>query len=125
MKNSRPLNLNLFTIKFPMAAIVSILHRLSGVILFIFIPALLYLLHCSLNSETSFTNLQNNFSPSWVKLPLWLFMAAICFHFIAGIRHLLMDMQFGMTKEGSKLSAYTVILLAIVLILLSGYWLCC
>lgn len=124
MKPSRPINLNLFTIKFPLPAIVSILHRISGVIMFLFIPILLCLLSCSLRDETSFNTLQADLSPLWIKSFLWIFMAALAFHFTTGIRHLLSDMQIGMSLKGSKTSAITALFIAITLILLVGYWLC-
>ena len=123
VKNLRPKNLNLFTIRFPVPAIVSILHRISGVILFLLIPFLLWLLHRSLASEDSFYDLYERLSTPWVKFIVWGALSAFYFHFVAGIRHLLMDINIATTLKKSRLASFVTIIVSLILIILTGVWL--
>lgn len=122
MHRSRPKNLNLFTIRFPLPAIVSILHRVSGVILFLLIPILLWGLDFSLNLY-GFDTLQQWFGNIYIKILLWLCIAPFCYHLIAGLRHLLSDIHIGDTLKGGRLGAVWVFILSILMILLVGVWL--
>lgn len=119
----RPINLNLLTIKFPLAAIVSILHRASGVFVFLLIPFLLWMLDLSLGSPIEFDHLQDVLSSPIVKFIWWLFIAALLYHLIAGVRHLLMDVGIGESLQGGRQSAIITLGLAIVIALLIGVWL--
>ena len=67
MKDKRPINLNLMTIKFPITAITSILHRASGVFVFLAVPLLLWCLQYSLASPMHFLYLEASFSQTWFK----------------------------------------------------------
>lgn len=122
MYNSRPKNLNLLTIRFPLPAIVSILHRISGVILFLMIPILLWLLDSSLTLD-GFVALQDGLGNFFVKLFAWLLLVPLCFHLVAGIRHLLMDMHVGTDLKCGRLAAKLVIIVSVLLIILAGIWL--
>lgn len=117
----RPKNLNLFTIHFPLPAIVSILHRISGVFLFLLIPVLLWTLHYSL-TETGFYALQQMLNSFSIKLLIWLLLIPFCYHFVAGIRHLLMDIHIGETLKGGRHTARLTFVAAIVLLILAGIW---
>jgi len=119
----RPVNLNLLTIQFPMPAIVSILHRLSGVLLFFFIPALLCLFQQSLLSQKGFQAIHATMDTLWVKFVLWVFLSALIYHFIAGIRHMLLDMEIGESLQGGRLGANITLIVSILLIILTGIWL--
>lgn len=123
MNKQRPVNLNLFTIHFPIPAIVSILHRISGFILFLCIPLFLWMLQSSLTSINQFSDLQDILGNIWVKLILWGMMAALLLHLIAGIRHLLMDLGFGESLKAGRFSAWLVVILSIILTLVAGVWL--
>lgn len=123
MNKQRPKNLNLFTIRFPIPAIASILHRISGFILFILIPFILWGLHLSLDSQQSFDDLRQVFTTPWVKFVIWLSLSAFLYHFVAGIRHLLMDIGIGESLKSGKFSALLTITLAALLIILTGVWL--
>jgi len=123
VKKQRPKNLNLFTIRFPIPAIASILHRLSGFILFLAIPFILWGLHVSLDSQQGFDDLHQIFMTPWVKFVIWVLLSAFIYHFIAGIRHLLMDMGMGEELKSGKFSAIFTIVLATILIILTGIWL--
>src|SRR5579872_3303497 len=75
VKDHRPKNLNLLTIRFPIPAIVSILHRLSGVVLFLLIPIILWGLSQSLASDDSFEFLHNTLTTPFAKGVIWILLA--------------------------------------------------
>ena len=117
-KNKRPKNLNLLKIHQPVTAVVSILHRVSGVILFLLIPLLIYLLAYSLRSESNYIQLQGLLSSkyvTWIMLPVVL---ALMHHFFAGIRFLFLDLDIGVRLKPARQSAWAVLALVIVFITL-------
>jgi succinate dehydrogenase / fumarate reductase, cytochrome b subunit len=122
VNNLRPKNLNLFTIHFPLPAIVSILHRVSGVFLFLLIPFALWALAYSLTESgfDSFKQWSNNF---YVKALFWIIFAPFCYHLVAGIRHLLSDIHIGDTLKAGKTTALLTFIISIVLLILAGVWL--
>ncbi len=122
MNSKRPVNLDLRTIQLPVTAYTSIAHRISGVILFLGIAVLLYVLDLSLSSEEGFIKAQECLSGGFVKLVIWGLLSALLYHLVAGVRHLVMDMGVGETLEGGKLGSKIVIAVSAVLILLSGVW---
>lgn len=106
VKSNRPVNLSLATVielnlKSPVA-IASILHRLSGVLLFFVIPGLLWLLDCSLSSAEGFACVQAMLTGIVGKLVLFVALAGLAYHFIAGVKHLVMDWGVGETLEGGR-----------------------
>lgn len=123
LNNKRPKNLNLFTIRFPIPAIVSILHRVSGVFLFLLLPLLLWMFSLSLSSEQSFTSLRDFLTMPWVKFLVWLFLLPLFYHLIAGIRHLLMDCHIGEEKRSGRWGAILTLLLSLILAFFLGVWL--
>ena len=122
MKDNRPVNLDISTIKFPLAAITSIIHRITGVILLIGFGFLLYLLQLSLESESGFVLVQELLSGLIVKLLTWAVIACLIYHFIAGCKHLLMDLGIGETNEGAQIGAGLVVVFSAVGILIAGVW---
>lgn len=122
MQDTRPKNLNLFTIKFPLPAIVSIFHRVSGVFLFLMIPILLWLLQLSLTYD-GFDVLMGWLSTFYSKLIFWLLLIPLCYHLVAGIRHLLVDIHIGEGRESGKRGALAVFIITFVLVILVGIWL--
>lgn len=123
MKDKRPINLNLFTIHFPIPAIVSILHRISGVLLFLFIPFLIWGLGLSLASQEQYDNVHLFLTGPLMKLIVWGLLSSFIFHLIAGIRHLFMDMGIGETLNGGRLGAQLTLVISLVLMVLIGIWL--
>lgn len=123
VKKNRPVNLDLTTISFPLPAIVSILHRLSGVLLFLIIPLLLWTLQQSAFSEEGFLNIEDALSSTFSKVIIWVILSAIIYHLIAGIRHLLMDSGIGEEKKSGKIGATIALGVSIVLAILVGVWL--
>lgn len=122
MNKKRPVNLDLTTIKLPIMAIASILHRLAGIVLFLLLPLMLYYLHLSLAGPESFANLQLTLASPIHKLLMWAFLAALTYHLLAGIRHLLMDIGFGEQLHQGRQSAALVIGCSVIIVLLLGIW---
>lgn len=123
MKKDRPVNLDLMTIRFPIGAIVSILHRLSGVFLFLVIPVLLWMLEQSAFSEEGFLNLQDCLSSPVSKVIIWVIVSALFYHLIAGIRHLFMDMGVCEERKSGRICARVTLIFGIIFAILVGVWL--
>lgn len=122
VNSKRPVNLDITTIKLPLPAYTSILHRISGVILFIGLGFLLYGLELSLASEESFDALKALLSAPLAKIIIWGILSALIYHLIAGVKHLLMDVDVGDGKESGSLGAIITLVLSTVLIILAGVW---
>lgn len=123
MNDKRPVNLDLSTIRFPITAIVSITHRASGVILYAGIAVLLWMLQASLASEESFNALKEMLATPLPQIIVWATLAALAYHLVMGVRHMIMDLGIGESLEGGKRGAQLAILCAVVLIILAGVWL--
>jgi succinate dehydrogenase / fumarate reductase cytochrome b subunit len=113
----RPKNLDLTTIQLPLPGKVSILHRVSGAGLFLFLPVILWLFSASLTSADTFATFKSVFS----SLPAKFIMAGLIWAFVhhacAGIRFLLLDMHVGIEKEEARKSAAVVLAVSIPLTL--------
>ncbi|WP_199911793.1 succinate dehydrogenase cytochrome b556 subunit [Dongshaea marina] len=118
-KKQRPVNLELATIRFPITAIASILHRVSGVIIFVALAVLLWLLNLSLSSPEGFSHVASLVDNFFVKFILWAILTALGYHICAGVRHLVMDLGYCEEKESGKMSAKVSFIVAIVLAILS------
>lgn len=116
----RPVFLNLFHIRFPLTAIVSILHRVSGVLVFLFIPAILYVWQQSLFSEASFIDIKNTFNHLAVKAIIFITLAALIYHIIAGIRHIIMDFGFADSRKAGKIGSMLVMIFSMLIIIMLG-----
>ncbi|HHL2563073.1 TPA: succinate dehydrogenase cytochrome b556 subunit [Yersinia enterocolitica] len=121
VKKQRPVNLDLQTIRFPVTAIASILHRVSGVMTFVAVSILLWLLGLSVSSQEGFMQAAAVMNSFFVKFIFWGILTALAYHVCGGIRHLLMD--FGYVEEslaaGTR-SAQVVMVLTLVLSVLAG-----
>lgn len=122
VNKKRPVNLDLGSLKFPPMAIASILHRISGMALFLLLPLMLFILGKSLRSEDLFMQTKSMLTSSYYKLGLWAFSAALIYHVLAGIRHLLMDMGIGEHLSAGRRSAILVIVLSVILTIFLGIW---
>ncbi len=127
MKSNRPVNLDLgqvlaVNLKNPVA-IVSILHRLSGVLVFLLIPVFLYLLQVTLASPASFHTVVQTFADSifW-RLLVFVALAGLTYHFWAGCKHLLADLGIGESLEAARVLSVLVVLVAALFILLGFWW---
>jgi succinate dehydrogenase / fumarate reductase cytochrome b subunit len=104
--------------RLPLAGIVSILHRISGFLMFALLPFVLYLLEQSLRSEISFAYYQGIVSNPLVKLVILALVWGYMQHFCAGVRHLFMDLHLGLDKDSARKSAASVLVVSLVLTLL-------
>lgn len=108
----------LYHYRLPAAGIVSILHRISGALMCLLLPFTLYLLELSLTSESTYDAMRAFAAQPVVKLIILALSWAYLHHFLAGIRHLFMDMHYLLSKDGSRNSAMTVLALSLFLTLL-------
>ncbi|MEE4146165.1 MAG: succinate dehydrogenase, cytochrome b556 subunit [Halieaceae bacterium] len=122
MKDKRPVNLDIGSMRLPITAWISIAHRASGVFLFAGMAVLIWALDASLASPESFAGLQDCLASPLAKLVIWAVVAGLIYHSVAGVRHLIMDLGVGETMEGGTRGAKIVLGLSIVLILLAGVW---
>lgn len=109
----RPRNINPFSIQLPLPALISIAHRLSGLFLFFCIPLLLWGLSLSLESQQHFENLKKAVNKPVFLVLLGISAAAFFFHLLAGIRHLLTDLNIGTSLKAARFTAWIVIILFI------------
>lgn len=122
MKDNRPVNLDLTKFHFPLPAITSILHRISGVLLFAGTAVLLWLFAETLSSEQGFNRVQQWLDMTAVKLLTWVILSALLYHLIAGLRHLLMDAGIGETLRGGRTGAVLIIVFSVISMALAGVW---
>jgi len=119
VNKNRPVNLNLAAFSFPVTSISSILHRISGVLLFLSIPFCLWALQASM-TPNGFAELQGVMSGVIAKLVTWLILSMLAYHIIAGIRHLLMDAGMGETLQAGRAGAYAVMVLGVIAAVILG-----
>ncbi len=120
VKKQRPVNLDLQTIRMPITAIASILHRITGVIMLFAVGVLLCLLAESLSSEQGFLNVQEIVGGFFGRFILWGILTALAYHIAGGIRHLIMDMGYFEELESGALSAKVAFAATAVLSILAG-----
>ena len=120
MAKARPKNLNLISIRLPLPALVSILHRASGLVLFLLLPLLLWTLQQSLQSAAGFDQVRALAAHPLMKLILFGLAWAFIHHFLAGLRHLAMDMRLGVELAQARLTAKLVLAASLLLTLLAG-----
>jgi succinate dehydrogenase / fumarate reductase cytochrome b subunit len=120
VNKQRPVNLDLTTIKLPLMALTSITHRITGVVLFLSLPLALWALDLSLSGQAGFDELKAMLAAPFTKLVTVAILAALVYHLVAGLRHLVMDLGYGETKEGSVTGSRIVIAVSAILIVLVG-----
>lgn len=127
MKRNRPVNLSMgqvlaVNLKSPVA-IASILHRLSGVLVFLLVPVVLWLLDRSLSSPAGFDYIRNQvFGNIVVRLVVWVFTAGLIYHLFGGIKHLLADMGVAEGLQSGRMAATMSLVLSAVAILAAFVW---
>ena len=112
-KQKRPKFLNLLKIRMPIGAIVSIGHRFSGVILFMLIPFLIYILEISLKTEQGFQQVAEFFTRTDVRIVMIVVIWMFAHHLINGVRLLLLDLDIGITRSASRFNSWLVILMGL------------
>lgn len=119
----RPVFLELPNIRLPIPGIVSILHRISGVILFVSLPLLLCFLSGTLSREAAFETYRAAVSNLFVKLALIGLLWAYLHHLLAGIRFLFLDTHKGLELQTARTTAKLVFVAALILTVAIGAWL--
>ncbi|HCI53508.1 MAG TPA: succinate dehydrogenase, cytochrome b556 subunit [Gallionella sp.] len=120
MLKKRPKHLALHLIKLPLPGFVSILHRVSGLALFLALPLLLLMLQYSLRSVETYTSLMGVLSHPFVKLVLLGLLWSFLHHFCAGIRYLAIDLHYIGNLAEARSSSKVVMVASLLLTVLIG-----
>lgn len=123
VQRKRPKNLNLLTIRLPINAIISIMHRMSGMVLFMAVPILLWALNQSVQSASSYQALAGLLQHWLPKLLVIGLSCAFFHHFYAGLRHLAMDVHWMTSLQKARLSSRLVLCLDVISIAAFACWL--
>lgn len=123
MASQRPKYLNLFKIKLPLPGVVSLLHRMSGALLFVAIPLFLLTFQATLDSAENFEKVRQALGSPPAKLVLISLLWGFLHHFFAGIRFLLMDVHVGFGLQESRRNSLLVMVFSLSLTALTGAWL--
>ena len=118
--NRRPVFLNLLQFRFPVPAIMSIMHRASGAVMVLAVPLFIYLLDLSLSGEEGFSRAASTLGGGFARFALVLFLWGVIHHLLAGVRYLLIDFDIGVGRETGTRSAWIVLLAAPVLTVVLG-----
>lgn len=122
--DGRPIYLDLLHIKLPVTGVLSILHRVFGVLLFLSLPGFVYLFGLSLQGEAGFERATDLLGQGWL-IPVYLLLLwAFLHHLLAGIRYLLIDIEIGVEKKPATQSARLILpgALLLTLLLAWGIW---
>ncbi|MCF7989835.1 MAG: succinate dehydrogenase, cytochrome b556 subunit [Thiohalocapsa sp.] len=120
MTTNRPVFLEVWRIRLPIPGVVSILHRVSGVLMILAIPVMAALLASALSGPQGFAAAAAFLAHPLVKLALLLLGWALLHHLFAGIRYLIIDMGFGVDRPSARKSAWTALSAALVVAVIGG-----
>ncbi len=118
MQSTRPVFLDLWRIKLPATGIVSILHRVSGVLMVLAIPAAAILFHQALSGPQGFAAAAGLLNTWPARLALLVLAWGLLHHLFAGVRYLLLDLGIGLERSTARQSAWTAIVAALVVLAL-------
>jgi succinate dehydrogenase / fumarate reductase cytochrome b subunit len=116
----RPMFLNLAALRYPVGAIASVGHRISGVLLLVALPALAAALERSLRSAGDYAALLGSGRPVWLTITLIVLAWATAHHVVAGVRHLLMDIGIGSGLPAARASAWAALVLGALAAVVAG-----
>jgi len=120
MSKPRPKHLNLMQIRLPLPGVVSIMHRVSGAVLFLVIPLILYVLQASLESPNGFAAVRGALATPLAKLIVLGLLWGFLHHFFAGIRYLALDLDVGGELAQARATSWAVLGASIALTLVCG-----
>ena len=120
MHKNRPKNLDLATVKFPITATASILHRVSGIIVFISLAIFMFLLNLSLSSVLGFHQVLGYFDNLFVEFIIWGALTGLAYHMVFGVRHMLQDLGYWEEMQSASTSARYGFVLTFILSVLAG-----
>ena len=121
-QQNAPVFLNLFRIRMPAGAVASIAHRISGVLLFLSLPLLAWLLDLSLQGGEGYKRAIALLQSTGVRLASIVLVWSLLHHLVAGIRFLLIDVHLGVSMPAARLSAWFANLAAVLMALLYAWW---
>jgi len=120
---TRPVFLNLFQIRLPVGGVLSILHRVTGILLVLALPGLLLLLQQSLGSARDYDRTSAWLGSMPGRLAVLALLVIFCQHLLSGLRHLLLDMHIGLSRTRARASAWAVFVTSALLAGFIGVWL--
>ena len=120
IKKTRPIWYNLSPANLPVPGLVSILHRISGLLLVLALVWLLYMLELSLSSEADYRHFIDYVSHPLTKLGMIVLLWSFFHHFCAGMRYLLLDLRIGIELSGARRSSFVVFVVSIGLTVIVG-----
>lgn len=125
MSPDRPVNLPLsrLAMAMPVTAAASILHRITGIVLFAGVFFLCYLLDLAATDSAGFEQAAGVLAAPHGKLALWVVLTSLAYHVVAGIRHLLLDFHIGDTLSGGRAGAWISLAVALVAGVVLAVWL--
>jgi succinate dehydrogenase cytochrome b subunit len=121
-QRSAPVFLNLLRIRFPVGAVTSVAHRVSGLLLFLSFPVLVYWLDLSLRDPAGYADAREWLDCGWVRLTSVVIVWSLVHHLFAGLRFLLIDLGLGVGRTAARRSAWAVNGLALLLVLVYIGW---
>lgn len=121
-QQSAPVFLNLFRIRFPVGAVTSIAHRISGVLMFSSLPLLIYLLGLSLQGPAGFEQAVETLQSVWLRAGSVIIAWSVSHHLLSGIRFLLIDMNYGVGLQQAHRSAWLVNVAGVAMALAWLWW---
>jgi len=105
----RPVFLDLTRIDMPVMAVLSVAHRITGVLMFLSIPIVIYLLGLSLASPQGYETVTSFFDSGLFRLAVLLLLWCFAHHFFAGIRYFMLDLDIGVDVINGRRSAWCVL----------------
>lgn len=117
----RPVFLDLFLIRLPIGGIVSIVHRVSGILLVLSTPFAIYLLDQSLSSPEFFNYIKIQLAHWWVRLLVLTLLAVFVQHLFSGLRHLALDIDRGIEKQQARITSWLTFASTVLVLVTAGY----
>jgi succinate dehydrogenase / fumarate reductase cytochrome b subunit len=124
-RDQRPINVgigDLLQFRWPVIALASISHRIAGVVLFVGLAVLLYALEVSLSSEAGFETVKTWMNSAVGKVITWGLLSALAYHFVAGVKHLILDGSDAESLLAATWAARITLAVSAILMGLAAYW---
>jgi len=124
-RDQRPINVgigDLLQFRWPVIALASISHRIAGVVLFVGLAVLLYALEVSLSSEAGFETVKTWTNSAVGKVITWGLLSALAYHFVAGVKHLILDGSDAESLLAATWAARITLAVSAILMGLAAYW---
>jgi succinate dehydrogenase / fumarate reductase cytochrome b subunit len=115
MKTDRPVNLNMFTITLPLVGVLSFIHRVTGMALFVGVAFGLYALDLALSSQAGFAEATALLAEPLARFIFLGLIFSLVYHIVAGVKHIFMDFHIGDSLEAARVNAYVVIVATVVI----------